>query len=1180
MKNIIIFPILFFLCLSSKAQQNLGAAPITNLVFQPYKTGFYHPVGIVFDVQGNAYVWEKDGVVKKIDATTKNVSTLLDISQEVLSPVGGDDHGLLGFALDPDFSSNGYIYLWYVVDPKEFFPSDITSYDMASPTQARCTRYTLSNGSVVANSRTILLGGIIGDGPAIVGSTHGVGSCLFGADGTLILSVGDGSLGDSYGGALAQSRGFITATEKSAMQFRAQLDSSLSGKILRINKSTGNGISSNPFYDVNFPRSAKSRTFVKGLRNPFRVTCVTQGVPVNSPGKFLTSETGENRWEKVSLYESGNNGGWPYYEAFELAYINNIIQYPLPANNTTIFNFPIFSWGHATNVDKISKLKINNIKTSVSFPTGVSDVTVGNASTGNTFYPEGEVPDKYQHILDNIVLVADYTKQAVIGISFQEDNNGHTMFDQPKSVFQAAQLSQAICLYTNVNDGYIYAVSYSDGAISKLVLSQDKNPVASIKSNTSYLSNTNNTVNFYGNQSYDPDNLSLSYLWNFGDGTTSTLINPIHTYIIANSNVDYRNVSLVVTNSKSQKDSTTAKIQINNNPPVINTISIKKTGSTNELESITFDSSSTIPSVNITLNAAATDDHTNATNLTYSWTIDFHHNNHIHYGSKMNGSNINTQIVPEGGCNTGSIYWIEVNLEVTDENGAVTKISKPIYQTCNNLMNQMIAVSNPIIATPSLTNPIVNIDLSNQLFYQLQASASSGLNIAYTKINDGPIDVDIQTGKVTFTGALGSARVALIQIGNDQYNAARPIYIDFNISGSTKFSARSSCNNSSSVQVSGGHIIGSMGDFNNYLQSTKDKVFDNDSNTFFDAKEANGQWAGLDFGSPIQISCIKYRPRYGWANRMQGGKFQISSDSNFTNPITIYTIPADANLSFVDYYITSDSMNGVSARYFRYLSPDGGWCNVAGISLFTTTSTVFNIASTCVNTNVELMGTIIGTYSNDPSNNAGVVFNYNINDYFEGQSADGQWVGLDFGSTKKITCVNFTPRNGWGSRMQGGKFQISADATFSNPVTLYTIPNSLNWTTYILTANNFIGVNARYFRYLSPNGGYGNISEMHIFGNSSTGATMKQTEEGNIEELLSSVVVFPVPAIDKILVSAPSFDLIVSGQIFDVQGRLMQQYIATGNITTIDISNYPSGMYIMKVALKNGDVKVQKFTKN
>ena len=38
-----------------------------------------------------------------------------------------------------------------------------------------------------------------------------------------------------------------------------------------IDAETGDGLLSNPFYDVNNPRSAQSRTYSLGFRNPFRI---------------------------------------------------------------------------------------------------------------------------------------------------------------------------------------------------------------------------------------------------------------------------------------------------------------------------------------------------------------------------------------------------------------------------------------------------------------------------------------------------------------------------------------------------------------------------------------------------------------------------------------------------------------------------------------------------------------------------------------------------------------------------------------------------------------------------------------------------------------------------------------------------------------------------------------------
>ena len=54
--------------------------------------------------------------------------------------------------------------------------------------------------------------------------------------------------------------------------FRSQMIDSLSGKVLRLDPLTGNGVPSNPYYDPANPRAPRSRVWALGLRNPFRMT--------------------------------------------------------------------------------------------------------------------------------------------------------------------------------------------------------------------------------------------------------------------------------------------------------------------------------------------------------------------------------------------------------------------------------------------------------------------------------------------------------------------------------------------------------------------------------------------------------------------------------------------------------------------------------------------------------------------------------------------------------------------------------------------------------------------------------------------------------------------------------------------------------------------------------------------
>lgn len=121
-------------------------------------------VGLTFDANGRMYVWEKGGCVWIVTNGVRQAQPLINLSSEVGT---WDDHGLLGFALDPDFLDNGYIYLLCVVDHNYLVNFGTSNYDSSMveyyrATIGRITRYTAqaTNGfrSVDLNSRKVLLG--------------------------------------------------------------------------------------------------------------------------------------------------------------------------------------------------------------------------------------------------------------------------------------------------------------------------------------------------------------------------------------------------------------------------------------------------------------------------------------------------------------------------------------------------------------------------------------------------------------------------------------------------------------------------------------------------------------------------------------------------------------------------------------------------------------------------------------------------------------------------------------------------------------------------------------------------------------------------------------------------------------------------------------------------------------
>jgi PKD repeat protein len=82
-----------------------------------------------------------------------------------------------------------------------------------------------------------------------------------------------------------------------------------------------------------------------------------------------------------------------------------------------------------------------------------------------------------------------------------------------------------------VRTGYTYDPSLGEVPLASIDITTSSNqaPVAVLNSDVTSGS-APLTVNFNGSGSYDPDGETIHYLWNFGDGTTSSSANPSHTY--------------------------------------------------------------------------------------------------------------------------------------------------------------------------------------------------------------------------------------------------------------------------------------------------------------------------------------------------------------------------------------------------------------------------------------------------------------------------------------------------------------------------------------------------------------------------------------------------------------------------------------------------------------------------
>jgi hypothetical protein len=240
----------------------------------------------------------------------------------------------------------------------------------------------------------------------------------------------------------------------------------------------------------------------------------------------------------------------------------------------------------------------------------------------------------------------------------------------------------------------------------------------------------------------------------------------------------------------------------------------------------------------------------------------------------------------------------------------------------------------------------------------------------------------------------------------------------------------------------------------------------------------------IDTGPQLPtVTQIGFAPRTGWASRMVGGVFQASDTADFSSGVvTLYTVtsaPAEGALTKVS--LTSAATD----RYFRYLSPAGSYGNIAEFELFGTPAAQAT----------RLAGTTSGTAGSfgNGGNTVTKATDGDLTTYFDGPVANGDTVTVDLGSPQAVAQIRYAPRAGWAARMVGGVLQASNTADFSSGVV----------NAYTVTATPTVGVLTtaipgtttpyRYWRYVAPNGSYGNIAEFQLFGTGSTPTLTQRT---------------------------------------------------------------------------------------
>ncbi|MBI3852587.1 MAG: PQQ-dependent sugar dehydrogenase [Verrucomicrobia bacterium] len=220
------------------------------------------------------------------DPNTAQVETFLAISNRLV----------YSFAFHPGYRTNGYIYLFSNgPTPETNRLNRISRFTVGRQPPQPCDPKT---EQVILEWRSM---------------GHDGGGLVFGQDGMLYISSGDGS-GDSDTWATGQDL------------------SDLNGGILRINVDQPDGTrpysvpKDNPFIGL---KDARPENWAYGLRNPWRLTIDQK------TGQIWVGSNGQDLWETAHLMRRGENYGWSVYEGSHPFYLNRKLG-PTPVVLPTI----------------------------------------------------------------------------------------------------------------------------------------------------------------------------------------------------------------------------------------------------------------------------------------------------------------------------------------------------------------------------------------------------------------------------------------------------------------------------------------------------------------------------------------------------------------------------------------------------------------------------------------------------------------------------------------------------------------------------------------------------------------------------------------------------------------------------------------------------------------------------
>jgi cytochrome c len=462
---------------------------------------------------------ERHGQIKLFNPATGLLNTVTKLP--VYSEMGD---GLIGLCIDPHWTENHWIYLYY---------------SSLQDSMNQLSRFVFQGDTLDRASEKKLLSIPVGHKDCF----HAAGSMTFDADGNLFLATGDNT-------SPFASDGYAPMDEQPGRKaFDAQRSAAntadLRGKIIRIRPlADGNYIcpagnlftqkdllvSTNTPPTTNNERAAtKPEIYIMGCRNPFRISYDERrkflfwGEIGSDAGKTDTAR-GPMGHDEINQARTAGNFGWPYFTGDNQAYR----QYDFKTKETG----PYFDPEHPVN-DSPNNTGLQDLPPAqpafIWYPYGKNRDfpmlgTGGrNAMAGPVFYADQypaatRFPDYY----DGKLIIYDWMRHWLMAVTM--DTLGH--FNHLEPFADAAKLSRPMDMFFD-KKGSLWVIEYGtrwyssneDARLSRIDYVQGNRPPIAVLEADIKAAAAPADIAFSYSKSRDYDGGALQVELDFGDGT-------------------------------------------------------------------------------------------------------------------------------------------------------------------------------------------------------------------------------------------------------------------------------------------------------------------------------------------------------------------------------------------------------------------------------------------------------------------------------------------------------------------------------------------------------------------------------------------------------------------------------------------------------------------------------------